>query len=184
MLHSAGKLARLASEVLNDSGALLERVLALAREGIEESSRVSASLSLLLRRLEAAGGQPGDHELIAAVAAARQLKLRMVETVVLIRLLIGGVTIAGRYRWGEGKADTSMMQLQAGLDDLARSAALAAACWTIAGTEMQAIEQGIVAMCEVARSHRSVADRALLTVEKLQDQAAQFVRVMEQARLA
>ncbi|RFP18750.1 hypothetical protein D0T23_02870 [Duganella sp. BJB475] len=189
MLHNVSKLGRLACEVLNNSGELLERVLTYTREGIEESCKVSASLSMFLRRLEEGGGQLSGNsvsvdELMAATATARQLKLRTFETLVRVRWLVGVESISERYYWRGVNSDTTMIQQHASLAGLTRSAALAGGHRTSAEAEIRAIEHGIVAMSQVARRHRSVADRALLTMESLQAQAAQFVRLMEQAQLS
>jgi hypothetical protein len=184
MLRNASKLARLATELLEASAAALEAVMALAQQGIEESSVATASLGMLLRRLEAGDPEPGAKPVSAAErdtasATARRVMLRSGETVVRMRMLIDGETVSQRYRWGEGRHGATMAQLHAGLDDLAEGTANTAAGWPAVSAEIKAIERGIYAMREVARQHRAVADQAMRTVLKLQAQAIQFVRLVD-----
>ncbi|WP_217916435.1 hypothetical protein [Duganella sp. BJB1802] len=186
MLRDAGKLARLAAAILEDSADLLERVMALASEGVDDSDRVTATIRALQRQLESAAPRPGGEraagaELRAASAAARLLMLKSAATVVRIRQLIGSATISERYRWGTRAPGASMVQVYADLDELARIAAEAAACWPVARAEIQAVERGIATMCHVARHHRAVAGDALQAVEKLHERVTLFVRMLRQA---
>ncbi len=188
MLRNASKLARLATELLQASAASLEGVMALARQGVEESSEATASLSMILRRLETNAGDPGwkpvsECELSTATAKARQLMLRSGETVVRMRMLIDGETISERYRWSERRVGATMVQLLTGLDELAHGAASAVAGWPIINAEVRTVERGIYAMRDMAYQHRSVADQAMQTASKLQEQATHFVRILEQAHL-
>jgi hypothetical protein len=184
IFRELSKTARLAGEALDASAALLGRAQALVRGRIEQSCRDTASLALVLRRLEA-GAVPGEtpvsvDELLAATAAARQLMLRSADTVLGVRALIGSQTMAECYRWSGRPSGPTMTELHQRLDQLLDWVAEAAACSPVAGDEIRAVERGLLTMRNVARCHRSVADDAMLTAEKLQAQATRFVRLMEQ----
>lgn len=182
LYQGLGKLARLAGEALDASATLLARTQALVRERVEDHERSLAPLISLGGQLPqpARGGRASARELGAVMAAARQLLLRSSETVLRIRTLIDGETIALRFRWHEKPAAT-MADLHGHLDQARQWVLEAGACLPELRHDIQTLERSFLNMREVARQHRAVADGALRTAEQLQEQAATLMRRLELA---
>jgi|GEM_PF-2033293 len=186
LYRELSRLARLAGEVLDASAALLIHVQDLVRVGIEDSCRVSASLSSIQQRLEAdlaLSDEPSVSvdELSAATDAARQLMLRSAETVLRVRLLIGHETISERYHWRTKPSNLTMRQLHSRLDELVEWVTQAAVSFPFAQHEIQKMGRGLLTMRNVAHHHLSLADDARQAAEILQSQASKFARAMEGA---
>lgn len=110
MFRELGKLARLASEALDASSTLLARAQALVRTHLGESEQLVASLGMMPPQLDGAEA--------SLIAAARQLMLSSAETVLGVRALIGGESLAERYRWCEKSAGPTMVELHVHLDEM------------------------------------------------------------------